>query len=136
MAARSARNDRRRRTPAENDEMVFAVLAKTDRPLTAYELLDRLRSKGITAPPTVYRSLDRLIKEGLAHRLETVNAFVACAHPHHQNSAVFAICRKCGTTKELSDSKLAPKISSWAKRIRFKPEESVLEIRGRCAACQ
>jgi Fur family zinc uptake transcriptional regulator len=116
--------------------MVFAVLAKPGRSLTAYELLDRLRSKGVMAPPTVYRSLDRLIKEGLAHRLESVNAFVACARPHHQSAAVFAICRKCGTTEELSDSKLAPKISNWAKRIRFQAEKAVLEIRGRCASCQ
>ena len=116
--------------------MVFSILAKAGRPLTAYELLDRLRSKGITAPPTVYRSLERLIKDGLAHRLESVNAFVACAHPHHRSSAVFAICRKCGTTEELSDSELAPRISNWTKRIRFQLEESVLEFRGCCASCK
>ena len=116
--------------------MVFAVLSKADRPLTAYELLGRLRTKGVTAPPTVYRSLDRLIKDGLAHRLETLNAFVACARPHHRSAAIFAICRKCGTTAEFSDAKLAPQISDWAKRLRFHAEESILEIRGECANCQ
>jgi Fur family zinc uptake transcriptional regulator len=130
------RSERRRRSPKENDEMVFTVLSKSDRPLTAYELLGRLRTKGITAPPTVYRSLDRLIRDGLAHRLETLNAFVACAQPHHRSSAIFAICRKCGTTAELSDAKLAPQISDWAKRLRFHAEESILEIRGECANCQ
>jgi Fur family transcriptional regulator, zinc uptake regulator len=133
---RTARGERRRRRPAENDEMVFAVLAKADRPLTAYELLGRLRTKGVTAPPTVYRSLDRLIRDGLAHRLETLNAFVACARPHHRTAAIFAICRKCGTTAEFSDAKLAPQISDWAKRLRFHAEESILEIRGECANCQ
>ena len=48
-APRDARSERRRRSPAENDDMVFAVLAKADRPLTAYELLRRLRTKGVTA---------------------------------------------------------------------------------------
>ena len=135
-AMRDARSERRRRSPAENDEMVFAVLAKADRPLTAYELLRRLRTKGVTAPPTVYRSLDRLIKDGLAHRLESLNAFVACARPHHRSSAIFAICRKCGTTAEFSDAKLTPQIADWAKRLRFHAEESILEIRGECANCQ
>jgi Fur family zinc uptake transcriptional regulator len=133
---RPARTERRRRKPKQNDEIVFTVLAKTDRPLTAYELLGRLRPKGITAPPTVYRSLDRLIRNGLVHRLETLNAFVACARPHHRSSAIFAICRKCGTTAELADAKLTPQISGWAKRLRFHAEESILEIRGECANCQ
>jgi Fur family zinc uptake transcriptional regulator len=131
-----ARSDRRRRNPGENAELVFAALSKASRPLTAYELLGRLRAKGITAPPTVYRSLDRLIKDGRAHRLESLNAFVACAKPHHRTSAIFAICRKCGKTTEISDAKLAPQISDWAKRLRFHAEESILEIRGECAACQ
>jgi Fur family zinc uptake transcriptional regulator len=89
----------------------------------------------VKAPPTVYRSLDRLIKNGLAHRLETINAFVACARPHHASSAIFAICRKCGTAAELSDGKLAPQVADWAKRIRFHADESILEIRGECANC-
>lgn len=133
---RAPRHDRRRRNPGENDEMVFAALLKAERPLTAYELLARLRTKGITAPPTVYRALDRLIKDGRAHRLESLNAFIACARPHHRTSAIFAICRTCGMTAELSDANLAPKISDWARRLRFHAEESILEIRGECADCR
>jgi len=127
---------RRRRSPKENDQIVFGILAKADRPLTAYEVLGRLKGKGITAPPTVYRSLERLIKQGLAHRLESLNAFVACARPHHSTSAVFAICRTCGATAEFSDARLMPQVADWAKRMRFHAEESVLEIRGECANCQ
>jgi Fur family zinc uptake transcriptional regulator len=119
---RAARSDRRRRNRGENEELVFAALSKADRPLTAYDLLGRLRTKGITAPPTVYRSLERLIKAGRAHRLESLNAFVACAKPHHRTSAIFAICRSCGTTVEISDGKLAPQIADWAKRLRFHPK--------------
>jgi Fur family transcriptional regulator, zinc uptake regulator len=133
---RVTRSERRRRSPQENDEMVFGVLAKADKPLTAYALLGRLRNRGITAPPTIYRALDRLIRDGRAHRLESLNAFVACARPHHRSSAVFAICRRCGTTAEFADAKLAPQISGLAKRLRFHADESVLEIRGECANCK
>jgi Fur family transcriptional regulator, zinc uptake regulator len=130
------RSERRRRGPEENDAIVFAVLAKADKPLTAYALLARVRNRGITAPPTIYRALDRLIRDGRAHRLESLNAFVACARPHHRSSAVFAICRRCGTTAEFADAKLAPQITDLAKRLRFHADESVLEIRGECANCQ
>lgn len=134
--ARKLKAERRRRSPKENDEMVFTILSKSDRPLTAYDLLRRLAAKGVSGPPTVYRALDRLIQRGLAHRLESLNAFVACARPHHRTSAIFTICRTCGTTAEFSDAKLAPQISDLARRIRFHAEHSVLEIRGECANCQ
>lgn len=134
--ARATRTEGRRRRPAENDELVFSALRKSEKPATAYELLDRLRGKGVTAPPTVYRSLDRLIEEGLAHRLESLNAFVACSHPRHRSSAVFAICGDCGTVSEFSDSALARRIGTWAKRQRFEVDQTMVEVRGRCGQCQ
>ncbi len=57
------------------------------RPVSAYEIIDSLRDKAILAPQTVYRSLDRLIASGAAHRLESLNAFVACSHAVHKGSA-------------------------------------------------
>ena len=134
--ARTARTDRRRRGRGENDEIVFAALSKADRPLTAYDLLGRLRTKGITAPPTVYRSLDRLIKDGRAHRLESLNAFVACARPHHRSFGDLRHLPHMRNDGRALRSKLAPQISDWAKRLRFHAEESILEIRGECANCQ
>lgn len=123
------------RRPASNHELVFAALQKNEKPLTAYELLDRLRPKGISAPPTVYRALDRLIEDGLAHRLESLNAFVACAHPHHGASAMFTICNKCGTAEEFSDSSLNKRILGWARDAGFGLERAVLELRGLCRDC-
>ena len=134
--AKKMRTETRRRSPAENDELVFSALRKTDKPITAYELLDRLRIKGVSAPPTVYRSLDRLIEEGFAHKLESLNAFVACAHPHHRTSAIFAICQDCGTASEFSDSSLARRITAWAKKVRFEVDETIVEIRGHCGDCK
>jgi Fur family zinc uptake transcriptional regulator len=134
--ARSLRSETRRRSPGENDELVYSALQKTAKPITAYELLDRLRDKGVTAPPTVYRSLDRLIEEGKAHKLESLNAFVACAHPHHRTAAIFAICRNCGAASEFSDTSLVRRIVSWAKRVRFDVEEAIVEMRGLCGECK
>jgi len=124
-----------KRRPASNRELVFAALRKERKPLTAYQLLERLRSQGISAPPTVYRALEQLIADGLAHRLESLNAFVACAHPHHTSAAMFSICDDCGDADEISDAPVNRRISDWALNADFELNHSILEIHGRCSAC-
>jgi len=123
---------------AANHDLVLAALQKTAKPLTAYELLDRLRPNGVTAPPTIYRALDRLIEEGRAHRLESLNAFVACAHPHsqHGGAAIFAICGDCQTVEELSGANLNKHIAAVARNASFDLNRAVLELHGRCRACR
>src|SRR5689334_23256817 len=67
----------------------------------AYDLLEHLGEDRAAKPPSVYRSLDFLLDMGLAHRIESLNAFVACGHWKHGHAAVFLICDKCGTAGEL-----------------------------------
>ena len=121
--------------PTPNHEVVFAALRKTGRPLTAYELLDRLRPQGVSAPPTIYRALDRLINDGRAHRLESLNAFVACVHPHHGASAMFSICDDCGAAEEFADTSVNKRIAGWAKGTGFTLNRVILEIHGKCNGC-
>src|SRR5258708_26144946 len=104
------RTGTRGRSPDQNEGLAFSGLGKTDKPITAYELLDRLRIKGVSAPPTVYRSLDRLIEEGFAHKLESLNAFVACSPPPHPTSPRFALCQDIGTPSQFSHSFLSRRI--------------------------
>ena len=83
-------------------EELYRVLRAAASPMTAYEILDAVRSKGISAPTTVYRALSRLMRAGLAHRLESMNAYVACAEPEQRHDmAIFAICLDCGRTDEM-----------------------------------
>ena len=80
-----------------NERLVFDALSAARKPLSAYDLIDKLRKHGITAPPTVYRALSRLVGDRRAHRLESLNAFVTCSHPHDTHAtAIFAICDGCG----------------------------------------
>jgi Fur family transcriptional regulator, zinc uptake regulator len=120
---------------AANHELVFAMLRKTAKPLTAYELLDKLRSQGVSAPPTIYRALERLIDDGRAHRLESLNAFVACAHPHHGGSAMFSICDDCGAVEEFSDASMNKRVAGWARDTGFVLSRAILEVHGTCGAC-
>src|SRR5215510_9106697 len=58
---------------------VLATLLSTHKPLGAYEIVERLALKGPRpAPITAYRALEFLRENGLVHRIESRNAFVAC----------------------------------------------------------
>ena len=121
-----------------NASLVLSALQKDQRPFTAYELIDRLRDAGITAPATVYRALDRLIASGSVHRLESLNAYVACAHGrcHENNDAAFAICDDCGRVEELADASVTNAAASWAKKNTFTLSAATLELRGVCKSCR
>ncbi len=91
-----------------------------------------LRDDGLRAPLQVYRALEKLLDMGLAHRLESMNAFVACAHPHCHDSGLiaFAICEKCGQVSEFSDDVVRERLTGWADREGFVVKRTTMEIRG------
>ncbi|MGQ0456878.1 MAG: Fur family transcriptional regulator [Hyphomicrobium sp.] len=129
------RKSTKRRSAAAQDKIIVDALRDVGRPVSAYELIEQVRGHGVTAPPTVYRALQRLIDDGLAHRLESLNAFVACNHPHHPGKAVFAICDSCGTVTEFNSAAAIKALQTWAKAAKFQVRSMTLELRGRCAAC-
>jgi len=120
-----------------NQELVLGALNTSPAPLSAYDILDRLRGEGLRAPLQVYRALDKLMERGLAHRLESLNAFVACAdaHCHRKGLIAFAICESCGKVDEFADAVIEERLGGWAAQEGFKVERTTMEIRGKCAAC-
>lgn len=126
----------KRRPAPEQDKMIVEALRDVGRPVSAYELIEELRDKASLAPQTVYRSLDRLIAEGQAHRLESLNAFVACRHASHEGeTAVFAICNDCGTVSEFDEPAAVDRLAAWARKAKFAVDRMTLELRGRCREC-
>lgn len=124
----------------KNQKLVLDQLIQADAPMSAYVILDELRSEGLRAPLQVYRALDKLIGLGVVHRLESMNAFVACACSHPSSNAVelvgFAICENCGKALEFADGDVAEILSDWATANGFAAKTSSIEIKGTCAACQ
>jgi Fur family zinc uptake transcriptional regulator len=120
-----------------NQRLVLARLATAGRALTAYDILDAVRAEGLRAPVQVYRALEKLRGEGLVHRIESLNAFVACAHfhPRHEDSVAFAICERCGTVSEFPVPAAARALRTRTKRSGFVTERTTVELHGRCAAC-
>jgi Fur family transcriptional regulator, zinc uptake regulator len=132
-----AANDHHHALEELNDTQrrVHRILTAAQNPLSAYEVLDKMRAKGAVTPPTVYRSLDKLIEKGLAHRLESLNAYVACKHPHHHEMAAFAICENCGLVTEFSDPSINERLSRWGDDHSFCSKKVTVEIRGLCETC-
>ena len=117
---------------------VLRALLASHRPLGAYEVIDELaRSMPRPAPITVYRALDFLMANGLVHRIESRNAYLACAHDHDAASLVaFLICERCGSVGEIPAAPVAQSIAAAARASGFAPKLSVVEITGTCAHCQ
>ncbi len=121
----------------KNQNLVFDTLTQAQIPLSAYTILDRLRDDGFRAPLQVYRALEKLRDYGLVHRLESVNAFVACSHSNCHDAGVisFAICRACDHVEEFADDVVTNRLTSWSETRKFKPEQTTIEISGLCARC-
>ena len=120
-----------------NQGLVLDALARKEGPVGAYSLLDDLREHGLRAPLQVYRALEKLIAYGLVHRLESLNSFVACAHPddHAHGLIAFAICDSCGQVDEFPDAEVERRLKSWAELRRFRMQKTTIELRGTCAVC-
>ncbi|MBS9478188.1 Fur family transcriptional regulator [Ancylobacter radicis] len=117
---------------------VLEGLADSHAPLGAYDLVERLGASGDKpAPMSVYRALDFLVAEGLAHRIESRNAYIACGHAHGADDVIiFLICESCGLTSEVSSHAIGRDLA-WATRAAgFTPHTPVLEIAGTCARCR
>jgi Fur family zinc uptake transcriptional regulator len=120
-----------------NQELVLGALAHAGAPLSAYDILDRLRDDGLRAPLQVYRALDKLTERGLAHRLESLNAFVCCAdaHCHETGSTAFAICDTCGRVEEFAERAVEATLMGWSASAGFTPSRMTIELRGVCKGC-
>ena len=120
-----------------NQALVFETLEQAGAPLSAYTILDQLREQGFRAPPQVYRALDKLCAAGLVHRLECLNAFVACSHHkgHSSELVAFAICDSCGQVSEFSDMAIANRLAGWSLDNGFEVAKTTIEIRGACEGC-
>ncbi len=119
-----------------NAALVLDFLLAHGRPASAYRILDALRPQGIAAPPTVYRALGRLLARGLVHRVESLNAFVACARPDHGEDNGFAICNDCGQVAEFSGPAVHRALDAVAAAQGFELAHATIELAGRCAACR
>lgn len=119
----------RRFTPLR--EHVFSLVAHHNGPVKAYDLLDMLKPElGSPKPPTVYRALEFLAGLGLVHRVEALNAYVACDHSQGGHVAEFFICEKCESLQERHANDHVDCVPTG-----FTIRRSVIEHYGLCEDC-
>jgi Fur family transcriptional regulator, zinc uptake regulator len=118
--------------------LVLEAVASSHKPVGAYEIMDMLASdRRRPAPVTIYRALDFLMKQGFVHRIESRNAFFACAHNHDSGAIVaFLVCDTCGAVGEASTAAMGQLLAAVARKAGLKPSMSVIEITGTCAHCR
>ena len=135
VAEHACREKGNRLTPIRR--RVLELIWDNHQPVKAYDILQSLQAeqKG-TAPMTVYRALEFLLKEGFVHRIESLNAYTGCGKPGHSQSGQFLICHHCGEIAELGDLELATLISEKANQLGFSIENQIVEIKGRCSRCR
>ncbi len=115
---------------------VLELLLREHRALGAYAILDLLRDAGFgSQPPVAYRALDFLAENGFVHKIERLNAFVACAHPGESHSPAFMICRKCDAVAEAQSTPAKGALGDAARAAGFQIEKTVVEAEGICPSC-
>lgn len=122
----------------EQRRAVFASLVQHGHPLGAYDLIEKLRpSSGRSpAPIAIYRALDFLQQNGLIHRLETLNAYIACPHSHKASEPVaFLICEQCQHVEEASAEGVSKALNALAAASGFTAHRRVIELGGICQSC-
>ncbi len=135
-------------------QQIYALVLQANRPVGAYDLITQLQQARFmarddkevnslstkppknVAPPTVYRSLEFLLDEGLIHQLTSINAYVPCCHPRAQHTAAFLICDECRRVQECSSLPVQEMMSFAEEDVGFIVKRSVIELSGRCQACQ
>ena len=117
---------------------VLEALLASHKALGAYEIIELTGEAGARpAPITIYRALDFLMDNGLVHRIESRNAFIACIHNHDNSDfVVFLICERCGAVGEASSKAVGETLKTAAKAASFSPKAPVVEISGVCAHCR
>lgn len=130
-----------RRLTAEGERMtaarlrVLELLLAAGEPVKAYDLIARFGDDGQPAkPPTVYRALEFLERKGLAHRIASISAYVACTSGSIDHAAAFLICDCCGATQEVS-APVAGDLGRAAEAAGYAVTRTTIEAHGRCPAC-
>jgi Fur family zinc uptake transcriptional regulator len=114
----------------------YELLLRASAPVKAYDLISSYAVEGeaLAKPPTIYRALEFLTAQGLAHRIESLNAFLACRGDHGGETAQFLICDGCGHVEELELGVQSSAIEA-AQRRGFKTSRVVVEVHGACVDC-
>lgn len=116
---------------------VLEILLEKHQAMGAYDVLQRLATDGFgNQPPVAYRALNFLVKQGLVHRIQQLNAFTACMNPSETHTPAFLICKECNVVAEANTAPVQRALNEAADSFCFAIESSTIEAIGLCPRCQ
>lgn len=117
--------------------LVLDALERAERPLSPYGLRDALAERGEPVDTvTIYRILETLEHNGLAHRVAFSGGYLPCRLEDHPGCHHHLICRECGVVEEVDCPGMAAVERDAAVGSRFRIERHLVEFVGLCPACQ
>lgn len=125
----------------EKRRLVLHALLDSDKALSAYDIVERCEQDFSVKIPamSVYRILDFLQQEQLAHKLNLANKYVACCHiacSHSHEISQFLICSQCQKVKEINLGKSAEKkLKGRVEEAGFHLVSPQLEVSCLCDDC-
>ena len=123
-----------RRTPALFS--VLQLLLKSERPLTANEIVESTSVEDRVDPATIYRMLVRLEEHAVVRRLGFHGraAYYTIRHAHCHDD--YIVCTQCGAIEELDIECPVEALESEIElRSGFRNLDHELEFFGVCPAC-
>ena len=115
---------------------ILEILIRSDKPLKAYEIIEKMRDFGKTIyPATIYRVLDFLTSNGLVHRIDALNAYIACTKNHANHPSLLFICSNCSKTAEINDPDLCCSIYQNLVKLGMSANSPCIEVKGQCENC-
>jgi Fur family zinc uptake transcriptional regulator len=115
---------------------VLEILLERGGPVKAYDLLEAMRDSGRPIPPaTAYRTLGFLLEQGLVHRVNALNAYVACTGEHAGRRLFLLVCSVCRRTEEIDDPELYHSMLRRLNELGFSLAGGSVEVQGICPCC-
>lgn len=123
--------------PVHPVKLALTALKKHKKPMSAYDLLEKLKPHGVNGAPIVYRALDSLMKSGAVHKIKELNAFIACnCNSNHDHSlSVLTVCEGCSDVEELHDHGIIHQLEGLRKRGVALIKHAVIELPITCKQC-
>lgn len=117
-------------------QVVLDILTRAQRHLTPAEIYRQAKTRhsqlGLT---TVYRTLDLLVDLGYVQRVHALDGCQSYAPSIHAHSHQL-VCSQCGRAEEFGDCDLEMLIRALQRKTGFQINAHMLELVGRCPACQ
>jgi Fur family zinc uptake transcriptional regulator len=117
---------------------LLGILLKAEKPVKAYTLIEESARVGRRlTPATVYRVLGFLMEHGLVHKVNALNAFVACSESDRDinHQPLLLVCPSCQKTTEINDPDLATLVFAKLGSLGYSLKRAAIEVHGQCQLC-